>query len=109
MRRASRARDSSCMVSGPATAVPGEKPGVSRLLRSRLRVRAQRPRFIESKEAELSRKTMSEEARVSGSLATPGRLAWLLHEQRGAVMERWTRRVLLDPTVPNANRLSRPA
>jgi signal transduction histidine kinase len=38
-----------------------------------------------------------------------GRLGWLLSEKRDALVERWAQRILSDPEVPSANRLSRPA
>jgi signal transduction histidine kinase len=40
---------------------------------------------------------------------TRGRLGWLLVQFGDAIVERWKARVLEDPSVPNANRLSTPA
>jgi signal transduction histidine kinase len=51
---------------------------------------------------------MSEE-RLSVGILTPGRLAWMLANFQPALLERWARRVLSDPEVPAANRLSAPA
>ncbi len=52
---------------------------------------------------------MGEQDRLSAAALTPGRLAWLLTTFRGELLERWTRRVLEDPAVPEANRLPKPA
>jgi signal transduction histidine kinase len=52
---------------------------------------------------------MNSEGRFSGSFLTPGRLAWLLVRYRTELMDRWTHRVLEDPALPDASRLSRPA
>jgi signal transduction histidine kinase len=50
---------------------------------------------------------MTDEAPKTAS--DDGRLSWLLSEKRDALVERWAQRILLDPEVPSANRLSRPA
>jgi signal transduction histidine kinase len=52
---------------------------------------------------------MGERDRLSTAALTPGRLAWLLVTFRDELLQRWTRRVLEDPLVPDANRLPRPA
>src|SRR5260370_41263234 len=51
---------------------------------------------------------MGDEDRLSTAALTPGRLAWLLVTFRAELLERWTQRVLEDPAVPDANRLSKP-
>ena len=51
---------------------------------------------------------MSEGEQLSSAALTPGRLAWLLTSYRDELLARWKRRVLEDPAVPDANRLSRP-
>ena len=51
---------------------------------------------------------MSDE-RMSKTATDNGRLGWLLVEKRDALVERWAQRILSDPEVPSANRLSRPA
>jgi signal transduction histidine kinase len=53
--------------------------------------------------------SMEEKDRLSTSALTPGRLAWLLVTYRAELLQRWTLRVLEDPAVPVANRLSKPA
>ncbi len=52
---------------------------------------------------------MRDGERPSTSALTPGRLAWLLVAFRGELLDRWTRRVLEDPAVPDANCLPKPA
>jgi signal transduction histidine kinase len=47
--------------------------------------------------------------RLSVSALSEGRLAWLLTTYHRELLERWKRRVLEDPEVPGANRLSVPA
>jgi signal transduction histidine kinase len=56
----------------------------------------------------VSERRMSDE-RMSETATDRGRLGWLLLEKRDALVERWAQRILLDPEVPSANRLSRPA
>jgi signal transduction histidine kinase len=46
---------------------------------------------------------------MSETATDRGRLGWLLLEKRDALVERWAQRILSDPEVPSANRLSRPA
>jgi sigma-B regulation protein RsbU (phosphoserine phosphatase) len=45
----------------------------------------------------------------SGATADSRQIAALLRSRREALLERWARRVLGDPAVPEANRLSEPA
>jgi signal transduction histidine kinase len=52
---------------------------------------------------------MSDGERRSTSAVTEGRLAWLLVNFREELMERWGQRVLDDPSIQSANRLSTPA
>ena len=52
---------------------------------------------------------MTKDERASTSSPDEGRLAWLLVKERDILIERWARRVLDDPAVPSANRLSAPA
>ncbi|MEO7111117.1 MAG: sensor histidine kinase [Polyangiaceae bacterium] len=51
---------------------------------------------------------MSDERIPDGTLDNR-RLGWLLSEKRDDLVERWAQRILSDPEVPSANRLSRPA
>ncbi len=52
---------------------------------------------------------MGDDPRLSIDGLKEGRLGWLLVHEREALLERWARRVLDDPTVPAASRLSWPA
>ena len=49
------------------------------------------------------------EAVPASTAATPDGLEWVLLTFRKELLERWTRRVLEDPAVPDANRLPKPA
>ena len=51
----------------------------------------------------------SDEERLSLGANMPGRLAGLLLDDRDELIHRWEKRVLEDPKVPSANRLSNPA
>src|SRR5687768_5889122 len=52
---------------------------------------------------------MSERPMIQGDVETAMQLARLLRDRRSSLFAVWTRRVLEDPAVPQANRMSEPA
>ncbi|WP_394846775.1 sensor histidine kinase [Pendulispora brunnea] len=52
---------------------------------------------------------MSKHERISAERSARGHFAGFLHKNRNLLIERWVQRVVNDPEIPAANKLSRPA